>query len=607
MAPAQDRSARAARFRQLVLALVLVLAGAAALFAPGRSAAEAAPAALLLDPARGSIDAWPAVTVRSAPGRALSAQQVLDQPQALQRPRTAHATLGMRQDAVWLHLPLVAAPGDDGHWVLDIDYPVLQRIEVYQAGADGRPVLRGVLGNSLPYAHRPLLARGHALPLQLAAGAPQQLLLRVESAGTMILPITLNKPAAFHQRAIDEQMLQGVLTGLALCLLIYSLGQWLNLGEPLFAKYALMISGSLLFSLLMFGVGSQYLWTDRLWVEEHAGGLSALIASCGSFLFIEQALAGPGTRRWFSVTMKTGAALSALFAVAYGSGAIGVEGVTGVVSVLGLLPALMGVSGAIGRARRGDTVGGYFLVAWAVYFVSTAVAIGVIKGQIGADFWTLHAFQFGATVDMLVFMRVLGLRTRELRLAAQHVAQERDAMRSLALTDPLTGLTNRRGMDTLLEAAVAQPAAGQLLALYVLDLDGFKPVNDRWGHDVGDELLIAVARRLQAQVRLSDLVARLGGDEFVVMAGGLHNEQQAHDLGLKLLEAFSPPFELSRQACSVGLTIGYALAPLDAADAGALLKRADAAMYAGKQAGKNCLRRATAAHGAALRDAPVVS
>ena len=134
---------------------------------------------------------------------------------------------------------------------------------------------------------------------------------------------------------------------------------------------------------------------------------------------------------------------------------------------------------------------------------------------------------------------------------------------------------------------------GHLVALYVLDLDGFKPVNDRYGHDVGDELLVAVAQRLRAHIRSSDLVARVGGDEFVLMATALADERAAHELGLKLCDAFVPPFVVAGEPVQVGLTAGYALAPADGREAVALLKRADAAMYAGKQAGKQRLVRAT--------------
>ena len=127
----------------------------------------------------------------------------------------------------------------------------------------------------------------------------------------------------------------------------------------------------------------------------------------------------------------------------------------------------------------------------------------------------------------------------------------------------------------------------------MMDLDGFKPVNDQHGHDVGDELLVAVTRRLQGHVRQSDVVARLGGDEFVVMAGHMSSTQQAHELGLKLLDAFRLPFSLGSIQVHVGLTVGYAIAPDDSSDAAGLLKLADAAMYSGKQSGKFCLRRNT--------------
>jgi diguanylate cyclase (GGDEF)-like protein len=166
-------------------------------------------------------------------------------------------------------------------------------------------------------------------------------------------------------------------------------------------------------------------------------------------------------------------------------------------------------------------------------------------------------------------------------------------MHSLAHTDPLTGLPNRRGLSIALASALPHSGPNSLLAVYVMDLDGFKPVNDRHGHDVGDELLIAVTRRLQGHVRQSDVVARLGGDEFVVMAGHLGSSQQAQELGLKLLEAFRTPFSLGDLQVEVGLTIGYAIAPDDSNDALGLLKLADAAMYSGKQGGKFCLRRNT--------------
>ena len=150
---------------------------------------------------------------------------------------------------------------------------------------------------------------------------------------------------------------------------------------------------------------------------------------------------------------------------------------------------------------------------------------------------------------------------------------------------------NRRGLSEALEQALARSSAQRLAAVYLLDLDGFKAVNDRLGHEAGDEVLVGVARRLQALLRGSDVVARLGGDEFVVVAAGLSGDADAQAIGRKLLDGFREPFVAAGEACRIGITIGYALAPLDGRDANGLLKRADAAMYAGKQAGRHRMQR----------------
>jgi diguanylate cyclase len=555
--------------------------------------AWAAAPALALQDATPLIQAWPAVTVLSDPGKKLSVEQVMQMKAEFKPPQTAYGTLGLRKDAVWLHIPFDVSAQSTGQWVMDIDYAVINRIDAYLV-ADDKVIKEAQMGNLIPRAQRPVDARAHALPLVLKPGQRYDIYLRLENIGAMILPITFSKPTTFHALALREQMLQGLLTGLALCLLIYSLANWVTLREVLFLKYTLLVSGSLLFSLLQFGIGGQYVWPDNAWAELHMGGLSALIAAAGSFLFVEQALSSSGTKRWFSVLMKAGAGLAIFFALCFSLDWIDVHQVTAIVGTLGLAPMLLGLPGAIKRARRGDSVGYYLLVAWVVYFASTAVLIEVIKGNVGVNFWTLHSFQFGATLDMLLFMRVLGLRTKALQSEVQRATRERDSFHSLAFTDPLTGLANRRSLTTSISAALEVAGPTNILAVYMMDLDGFKQVNDKFGHDVGDELLVAVATRLKSNLRNSDVVARLGGDEFLVMSNGLNTDQQAQELGEKLLTAFAEPFVLSSHSCQVGMTVGYALAPHDGQSSAQLLKRADAAMYQGKSTGKNCLRRTVA-------------
>jgi len=554
----------------------------------------AAQAPLLLDDGAERVRAWPAVTVLADPGKQMTLDDVRAAVNRFAPPQQAYATLGLRNEAMWLRVPVRVPANSDGRWLLDIEYAVLNRVDVHVV-ANGRVIQHAVLGNMQPFSQRPLASRSHAVVMALPPDAAVELFLRVQTLGAMALPITLYKSSAFLEHALNEQMLQGLLTGLGLCLLIYSLMQWVSLRERLYLKYALLTAGSLLFSIYQFGIGAQYVWTDNTWIELHAGGLAALLASGGTFLFVEHALRAPHQGRWFGRVMKTGAALLFATALAYAFDLIHVHQVSSVVGTLGLAPAVLGMPGAVSRARRGDSVGWYFLAAWVGYFVATAVMVGLIKGHVGVNFWTLHSFQFGATLDMLLFMRVIGLRMKAIHAAAQHATRERDTLLSMANTDALTGLPNRRGLDAVLARELPHCTPSHLLAMYMIDLDGFKDVNDRFGHDVGDELLVAAARRLQASLRASDVVVRLGGDEFVVTVSGLHDDRQAQEIGSHLLEAFAEPFALSQQrSCSVGLTIGYALVPPDGDDPARLLKQADAAMYAGKQSGKRCVRRAEA-------------
>ena len=259
------------------------------------------------------------------------------------------------------------------------------------------------------------------------------------------------------------------------------------------------------------------------------------------------------------------------------------------------MPALLGVPGAIARVRRGDSVGAYFLLAWVGYVIATAIMIGLLQGYLWVNFWTMHSFQIGNAFDMLIFMRIAMLQTKTLHVAALNATRERDKLILLAHTDPLTGLVNRRGLNSALNAALPQASAENLLVVYVLDLDGFKSVNDRYGHDAGDNMLVSVAKQLRNSVRSADVVARLGGDEFVVIALGLHSDSEAQELGDKLLANLRAPLDLPQDGISVRATIGYALAPLDGITAASLLKQADAAMYMGKRDGKDVLRRRQAA------------
>jgi diguanylate cyclase (GGDEF)-like protein len=191
---------------------------------------------------------------------------------------------------------------------------------------------------------------------------------------------------------------------------------------------------------------------------------------------------------------------------------------------------------------------------------------------------------------MLAWVSVLGHRLDMLRAAAESARREQQQMRSLAHSDALTGLANRRGLHEALSEALQRASPERPLAVYLIDLDGFKPINDRYGHDAGDQLLREYAQRLRLAVRTRDVVARLGGDEFVVVAVDLRGDVDAQAVGRKLQGTVTDPFHIAGEACRVGQTVGFVVSP-GHADPEVLLKAADSAMYEGKRAGRGSLRR----------------
>jgi diguanylate cyclase (GGDEF)-like protein/PAS domain S-box-containing protein len=158
----------------------------------------------------------------------------------------------------------------------------------------------------------------------------------------------------------------------------------------------------------------------------------------------------------------------------------------------------------------------------------------------------------------------------------------------LAFTDPLTGLTNRTSFNRRLDLAVeqAEREGGGSLAVLYIDLDDFKLVNDSFGHEAGDQLLRETASRLRARSREVDLIGRQGGDEFLVMLAGM-DADAAERVARNLIDELRAPFAVLGADVHLSASVGISLYPFDASSGEELLKHADVAMYAAKQAGRN--------------------
>jgi diguanylate cyclase (GGDEF)-like protein len=158
----------------------------------------------------------------------------------------------------------------------------------------------------------------------------------------------------------------------------------------------------------------------------------------------------------------------------------------------------------------------------------------------------------------------------------------------LAYHDVLTGLPNRAlFLDLQRQALFHAKRAQHLVAILFLDLDKFKPVNDSFGHDIGDRLLLAVAERLSAAIRKSDTVARFGGDEFAIVLPALIDAGVVEALACKLINTMARPFVVENHRLQISASIGISIYPTDGEEPDELMRKADQAMYLAKNRGGN--------------------
>jgi len=187
-----------------------------------------------------------------------------------------------------------------------------------------------------------------------------------------------------------------------------------------------------------------------------------------------------------------------------------------------------------------------------------------------------------------------GNAQRHLVCTGVDISQKRRAeqqLRFLASHDSLTGLPNRsQFMEHLIVSLAQTKRSGRHLAVLFLDLDRFKTVNDTLGHEIGDQLLTAAALRIRSSVREMDVVARIGGDEFTVLMTGLVDIDPIATIAKKIISNIKKTFDIDKHQCHIGVSVGIGLFPEHGDDPQTLLKKADQAMYAVKESGRNSFK-----------------
>jgi diguanylate cyclase (GGDEF)-like protein len=584
-------------------------------------------AAVRLMPGVASIGLASQVSILEDPGGRLSLADVQNRGNEFRpAPVTGDAAInfGYSSSAWWLRVELEPDPAAPRDWLLEVSFPTLDSVEYF--GPEGAYM---ATGDRLPFARRPLPHRNFVFPVRLGETGTGTVWLRVVSEGTLTVPLRLWQAGVFWPDSQASYAVLSVYFGMLLALALYNLLLWFSLRDHNYLTYVLFAASMAVGQLSLNGLGNQFLWPD--WPTWGNLAFTVGFAAAGLFgaLFTRGFLE---TRRNLPRLDGAVTGLAALFAVCI------VVALAAPYRLAAILTSLTGVTFAVVAVlaglrcwRAGRPGASTFLLAWTVLLLGVAVVGLRNLNLLPTTFLSFYAMQMGSALEMLLLSfaladRINGLRrakdaaqsealatkqqmvgalqrseaslerrvaerTTELEEANARLRENELQLQALAHTDTLTGLANRLLFDARLEQSMQQARRSQgQTALLLVDLDHFKAINDSYGHAIGDEVLRSAAERFRAAVREVDTVARLGGDEFAIVLAAIGSAADADRMADKIVAGLREPMRVLGMPLEVTGSVGVAVFSGGDLSPAELVRRADRAMYAAKEAGRGCFR-----------------
>jgi diguanylate cyclase (GGDEF)-like protein len=536
----------------------------------------------------------------------------------------AAINFGYTSSVWWLRLDFEAIPAGQHEWLLEVAFPTLDSVEYF--GPSGEHLSAG---DRLPFSMRPLAHRNFVFPVHLGDAGAGSVWLRVESEGTVTVPLRLWQAEAFWRESQSAYAVLSVYFGMLLALALYNLLLWFSLRDRNYLTYVLFVASMAVGQLSLNGLGNEFLWPAwPAW-----GHLAFVIGFAAAGLFGAMFTRGfLETRRNLPRLDGAVIGLAAMFALSMMMALVAPYRLAAILtSLTGVTFSVVAVLAGLRCWRAGHPGASTFLLAWTVLLIGVAVVGLRNLALLPTTFLSFYALQIGSALEMLLLSfaladRINGLRrekdfaqnealaakqqltaalqrsqaglerrvaerTEELEAANARLRENERQLQALAHTDALTGLANRLLFNARLQQSMQHARRNHgRIALLLVDLDHFKAVNDSYGHAIGDEVLRAAADRFRSTVREVDTVARLGGDEFAIVLSGLGSGADAEHMAQKLVTNLGEPMRVLGMPLEVGVSIGVALFSSGDLSPAELLRRADQAMYAAKDAGRGCYR-----------------
>ncbi|WP_277372965.1 diguanylate cyclase [Pseudomonas sp. AA-38] len=603
--------------QRLVLSIVLLL---------GLVAAACAAPAVLDDNSSGhSLNGY--IELLEDVGGRLSIADMADPlVQSRFQPGKGRASVGQSLNPWWIRLSLQRETTAPSRWVLEVGSVTQLDLQLYQADGQGgwhqrQAGERVAFSESRDHPYRRMV-----FDLPEIGEQPSTFYLRAFDPAGNSFPLRIWQLDDLTQLAVRENLGLGAIYGVVFALLLYNLFILISLRDKAYFWYVLTTAFALLFIMSMTGHGAQYLWPNHpvpAWLDRIT--LPSLWGLCAS-RFTQTLLQTRIHVRWAHHLLNM-ACVVYLIAIALtlfehrylAAWAIALLSLTSIPAALG---------SAIIRWRQGFFPAQLYLYGYGLVLGGVAILLLRTTGVLQPAEWNAYVFPLAVAAESILFSFALAYRIQilkqeraealqqadrektarlaQLQASAEELqnavtertaelaatnAQLRERERELqhaAFHDPLTELPNRRYLVERCESALAHAERHkESVALLLIDLDHFKPINDRFGHAAGDLMLQVIAKRLREHVRAGDAVARLGGDEFAALICGNDAENQAREIAQRLLAELSEPVHYGAERLRVTISIGGALYPRHAKNFTGLYKAADQALYRVKELGRS--------------------
>lgn len=415
------------------------------------------------------------------------------------------------------------------------------------------------------------------------------------------LSLTLQDAPHFYRVSLRRRFMQGVFLGVLLAVLLFNLYVFVTLRAAAALWYSSFTLALALYEIVTSGVGSEYLWPDRGGNARLAVLLAGTLAFATYLLFARSFLLLRRNLPWMDRLIVGLFIVQTLIASAQYALAVGRALVAPLLIVEAALMLSVAAVGIV-RWRQGFEGARFFSIAFAPMFIGVLVNL-YYNAYIplgGLWSWAAYGIETGAMLQCVIMtfsvldrIQTIDRQRHAVELALSNQAQRNKELREIALTDPLSGIPNRLAFyDGISEALERARGTGEMVGVLFIDVDGFKHVNDAYGHSTGDELLRIVARRLTTVIRESDMAARVGGDEFAVLVRSVTDVNELEHARERVFAAFLEPIVIDTRSLRVSLSVGTGVYPMDGASVDEVVDAADRSMYEQKQRNATMTERA---------------